>query len=396
MKLSQQFKDKEILYKRLILFTLGMFLIILYLAQIFGLIGRILGICMPFFIGGILCLVYSSFSSSLMDLGVRFFHLKETKLTKTLVRILVVLLICLGIAAVVIFLVPSLVNSMQGVAQVMPRYIQKIYNIALHQSENIAPVHQWLLEKKDIFMNGSSIMAKAAGYLFSGGVGAAFSGFTGVISNTVSWIWIGALSVVFSLLAFFNQDVIRAEGKLFAKSFLPDKRYNQLKELCKLIIVTFSQYLKGTITECFILATLVGVFSTLFGVPNAALIGVFIGCCALVPMFGATVGAVIATLFLFIETPAKAITFVIVFLCIQQVEGNFIYPTVVGKSVGLPPIYVFVSITIGSATAGLLGIVLSIPVASVIYALLKREAALRLEQKQKMEEEQKQTEKTAA
>ncbi len=95
-------------------------------------------------------------------------------------------------------------------------------------------------------------------------------------------------------------------------------------------------------------------------------------------MFGATVGAIICTLFLLMESPGKAITFLIMFICIQQVEGNFIYPNVVGKSVGLPPMFVVVSITIGASLAGIIGMIVSIPVASVIYEMITRQAQKRM------------------
>ena len=374
--ITDQLKEKEAMYKRLIVFTLAIFMIVLYAGPLLNILGRIILILAPFFLGGILCLVYLSISKVFMNVAVKVFHIKNTSRANTICRVIVVIVCFLFVAGVIVFMVPSLINSVTNIIQVLPDYIQKLYAFILEKTSGIPAIHQWLAERQDLFQDTASILGKGMNMLMTGGLGEALSGVSGVISNTFGSFWLTFMSIVFSLISFFNMDLVKSEGKIFAKAFLAPKRYEQVSEVCKMVVNQFSLYLKGAITECFILGTLVTILCLVIGVPNPVLVGVLIGICALVPMFGALCGAIVITLFLFVEAPVKAITFIILFMCIQQIEGNFIYPTVVGKSMGLPPIYVFISIIIGSSTAGLLGMVLSIPVASVIYALLKRQAEI--------------------
>ncbi len=150
---------------------------------------------------------------------------------------------------------------------------------------------------------------------------------------------------------------------------------------------TFTNYISGTCTECLILGTLVIAFSSLFRMPFAFLSGILVGIGALIPMFGALCAAIISALFIAIESPMQGVYFMILFVCIQQVEGNFIYPNVVGKSVGLPPIYVMVAVTLGANLAGVIGMVLFIPVFSCLYQLIKEDAKGRLERREYLESE---------
>ena len=382
-KITDQLKEREAMYKRLIVFTLAIFMIVLYAGPILGVLGRIFLILAPFFLGGILCLVYLSISKVFMNIAVKVFNVKNTPKANAICRVIVVVVCFLFVAGVIIYMIPSLINSVTSIIQVLPDYIQKIYALALEKTTGIPAINQWLVERQELFMDSTMILGKGMNMLMTGGLGEALSGVSGVISSTFGSFWLVFMSIVFSLISFFNVDLVKSEGKMFAKAFLSPKRYEQVKDVCKMVVNQFSLYLKGAITECFILGTLVTILCLVIGVPNPVLVGVLIGICALVPMFGALVGAIVITLFLFVEAPVKAITFIILFMCIQQIEGNFIYPTVVGKSMGLPPIYVFISIVIGSSIAGVLGMVLSIPVASVIYALIKRQAEVYSEKREK-------------
>ncbi|MCF0259698.1 MAG: AI-2E family transporter [Erysipelotrichaceae bacterium] len=374
LKITDQLKEREAMYKRLIVFTLAIFMIVLYAGPLLGVLGRIFLILAPFFLGGILCLVYLSISKVFMNIASKLFNVKNTSRANAICRVIVIIVCFLFVAGVIIYMIPSLINSVTSIIQVLPGYIQKIYAFALEKTNGIPAMNQWLVEKQDLFQDTAAILGKGMNLLMTGGLGEALSGVSGVISSTFGSFWLIFMSIVFSLIAFFNVELVKSEGKMFARAFLSPKRYEQVKDVCKMVVNQFSLYLRGALTECFILGTLVTILCLILGVSNPVLIGVFIGICALVPMFGGLAGAIICTLFLFVESPVKAISFIILFMCIQQIEGNFIYPTVVGKSIGLPPIYVFVSIVIGSSTAGLLGMVLSIPVASVLYSLVKRQA----------------------
>ncbi len=169
------------------------------------------------------------------------------------------------------------------------------------------------------------------------------------------------------------------------RAYLSNKRYAKTVHILSLIRNTFTSYIGGTCTECIILATLVMFFASLFQIPFAFLAGILVGIGALIPMFGALAAAIIAALLIAVDTPIEGLYFIILFICIQQVEGNFIYPNVVGKSVGIPPIYVMIAVTLGANVAGILGMVFFIPIFSCLYQLIKEDASKRIEIKDKKE-----------
>jgi len=186
---------------------------------------------------------------------------------------------------------------------------------------------------------------------------------------------------MFSIIVLFNKSTVVKESKGLLRAYMPDDIYEKTLHVLRLIARTFTQYIGGTCTECIILGTLVTVGATLLNIPYATLVGIIVGVGALVPMFGALIAAIIGALFVATESVQSAVYFMIMFICIQQVEGNFIYPNVVGRSVGFPPMYVIVAVTVGASLGGILGIIISIPVCSCIYQLVKEDVVMRLKVK---------------
>lgn len=369
-KLPKEYRDWEILARRVILFALGVGLIVVYMPQILGFISKAVWICLPFIIGGFLAFVLVIFQRVLMKFGK--YTLRQQNPEKYLIVYkIVTLVIVVGfIALMIAFIIPQLISSLESIAAELPGYLDKLVDKAYTCSEKYPWLKELLDENQDILTDLPGLISRLASFLFAGSAGSSIENLQVILNSTFSWIWIIFLSIAFSLIAFFNAHSFQEEANLICKAYLPEKIYNSASRLLNMVASIFTQYIGGTVLECIILATLVSVFGLLFRIPYAILCGVFCGICALVPMFGATAGAIICTLVMLMESPGKAVTFLIMFICIQQVEGNFIYPNVVGKSVGLPPMFVIVSITIGASIAGILGMVISIPVASVIYALI--------------------------
>lgn len=177
----------------------------------------------------------------------------------------------------------------------------------------------------------------------------------------------------------FNKEQVVHETKSLLKAYLPEKNYDRVRHVLKLIIRIFTSYVGGTCLECLILASLVTVGSLILKIPYAFLVGLVVGIGALVPMFGALAAAILCAFFIAMTSPVQGLTFIIMFICIQQVEGNFIYPHVVGKSVGFPPMYIIVAITIGANVAGIIGIIIFIPICSCIYQLVSEDVLSRLQ-----------------
>ena len=168
---------------------------------------------------------------------------------------------------------------------------------------------------------------------------------------------------------------------MFMQAALPEKIVNKITYVAKLSNETFSNFITGQCLEALILGTMFFVTLSIIRLPYALLIGVLIAFTALIPIFGAFIGCIVGAFLMIMVSPMKALIFVIVFIVLQQIEGNLIYPKVVGGSVGLPSLWVLAAVTIGSSLMGVAGMLFFIPFTSVIYTLVREWTYKRLEQK---------------
>ena len=166
-------------------------------------------------------------------------------------------------------------------------------------------------------------------------------------------------------------------------AFLKEKWEKRCLKVCTLTSKTFSNFLTGQCLEALILGSMFFVAMSLFKMPYALLVGVLVAFTALIPIFGAFIGCVVGAFLILLVDPLQALFFVIMFLVLQQIEGNLIYPKVVGNSVGLPSIWVLAAVTIGGSLMGVVGMLIFIPLVSVVYTLFRESVYKRLEQKQR-------------
>ena len=281
-------------------------------------------------------------------------------------------------------LVPQIFASLETIINNLPETLNSFYHWAYRTSSSIPSLHNWIqgldLNVLD-FDNLSNWFNDFINWIFSGGANNIFGSVYQVISTTFSIVLSTFVALMFSIIVLFNKSTVVKESKGLLRAYMPDDIYEKTLHVLRLIARTFTQYIGGTCTECIILGTLVTVGATLLNIPYATLVGIIVSVGALVPMFGALIAAIIGALFVATESVQSAVYFMIMFICIQQVEGNFIYPNVVGRSVGFPPMYVIVAVTVGASLGGILGIIISIPVCSCIYQLVKEDVVMRLKVK---------------
>lgn len=184
------------------------------------------------------------------------------------------------------------------------------------------------------------------------------------VANTI----IGLVFAIYILLQ--KENLGRQFRRLFYAVF-PERHVDRFIEVCYLTSSSFNSFLSGQCLEAFILGLMFFITMSLFRMPYALVIAVLIGVTALIPIFGAFIGCIVGAFLILIANPVQALWFVLLFLVLQQIEGNIIYPRVVGSSVGLPSIWVLVAVTLGASFAGVLGILFAIPIVSVVYTLLR-------------------------
>ena len=193
----------------------------------------------------------------------------------------------------------------------------------------------------------------------------------GTASSLVGGVVNAFIGLIFSFYILMRKEQLARQCKMILSAFLPRGVVERVVRIARLTSSTFSHFLSGQCTEAVILGFLFFIAMSVFKFPYALLCSVLIGFTALIPIFGAFFGCIVSALLILMVEPQKALWFVIMFLILQQVEGNLIYPHVVGSAVGLPSLWVLVAVTVGGSMFGILGMLFFIPLSSVLYAILR-------------------------
>jgi len=189
------------------------------------------------------------------------------------------------------------------------------------------------------------------------------------------------ISIVFAIYCLCRKEILARQGRRILYSLIPEYHADETIRIFRLTNVTFSNFISGQCLEAVILGCLFAVTMAIFKMPYIPLVSVVIAVTALIPVVGAFVGCVVGAFFILVNDPVQALSFIAMFLVIQQLENNLIYPRVVGTSIGLPGMWVLVAVTIGGEIMGVGGMLLMIPLASVLYTLAREFTDKRLEER---------------
>ena len=291
-----------------------------------------------------------------------------------------VLTLALVIGVIIIamyIIIPQIAETLQSIATQLP----DAFNAA--QDWIYARMSYWkalqdVLEKltvnwNEIIRNLSTLMQDAAAAMVNSGVSA-----VGNIIGAIVNFFIGFVFAVYLLMA---KEKLAGQGKQVVYALFKETTAQKILYVCSLSSRTFSRFISGQCLEACILGLMFFVAMSVLRMPYAMLIAVLIAFTALIPMVGAFIGCVIGALLILMVSPLKALIFVIMFLVLQQIEGNLIYPHVVGSSIGLPSIWVLVAVTVGANVMGVAGMILFIPICSVLYSLFRFFVKSRLKEK---------------
>ena len=367
--------DKK-LFKHLILlitYAVVLVVVIVKIDTVAGWLSAILSAFQPLFIGFAVAFVLNrpcNFFARLYE-G----HLPgRTRQAARPLAVVTAYVILLAILAVLISLVvPELINSLQTFVNNMGTY-----------AANLQGLYDWVVQTLDLEaladLNLSAIINDTLNKVLSGVLDALTTTVPHLISMTgvvVSAVVTGVLALVFSIYMLIGGPRLTAQCRRLAITYLPGRVADPLLSVTRLTADTFTRYVSGQLTEACILGVLCFLGMCLFQFDYAPLISVIIGVSALIPVAGADIGAAVAVLLLVMIEPMQAVWFLIFLVVLQQLEGNIIYPRVVGTSLGLPGIWVLAAVTVGSSLLGFVGLVISVPVTAVLYTLLKGDLARR-------------------
>jgi predicted PurR-regulated permease PerM len=190
------------------------------------------------------------------------------------------------------------------------------------------------------------------------------------------------IGIVFALYCLFGKETLARQGRRLLYAFFPENVSDETIRVMRLTNSTFSNFLSGQCVEVCILGSLFAISMAIFRMPYIPLVSVLVAVTAFIPIVGAFVGCVLGAFFIFVDDPLLAVGFVVMFLILQQIENNLIYPRVVGTSIGLPGMWVLLAVAVGGELMGVAGMFLMIPFASVLYTLLREVTNSRLENRE--------------
>lgn len=292
-------------------------------------------------------------------------------------------LVCIGLILTVVIwlLVPQVRETAQIIAEQLPPFIGKVEQNLLKFLDENPQVAQWLHEYTDMENFDWKSMVDQGIEFVSSGLGTVLGGTVGVVRGFISSVWSVFVSMVFSLYCLGNKEQLARQGRRILYSFLPERWADEVIRIGRLSNSTFSNFLSGQCIEVTILGSMFALAMTILRMPYIPLVSVLVAVTAFVPIVGAWIGCALGAFFILVNNPMQAAVFVVMFLILQQIENNLIYPRVVGTSVGLPSMWTLAAVTVGADIMGVAGMVLMIPICSVLYTLLSEFTADRVKVK---------------
>ena len=360
--------------KQMILFSILLIVAFWKYEVIFQMFSYILKIFFPFLLGGAIAFVLNApmnflekkISSSKKD--------SSKKISLKMIRfislgIVVVSVVCI-VGVILFILIPRLIHTFQNIGNQLDLFWNSI-------SLYFDKIGKWTAMLDWVGVDQKNFSGEIQKFFISGTGGLWDSTFKiarGVVRGIINTL----IAVVFSLYLLMQKETLGMQVKKVLYAFFRKGRVDAFLEVMRLTYHTFSGFLTGQCVEAVILGSMFVGMLLIFKIPYALLIGILIAFTALVPVFGALAGCLVGTFLIFVTDPVKAMIFIIIFVILQQIEGNFIYPRVVGNSVGLPSIWVLGAVTLGGNLMGITGMLIFIPLVSVLYALFREIVYLKL------------------
>ena len=357
-----------------------LYLCIYYWPQVSVLLTTLLRAAAPLLVGAAIAYVLNILMSAYERL---FFPKSQKKLVVKIRRpvcLTIAIVTLLGIVALVVgLIVPQLISCFELIFSELPNFLREM-------TEKIA---QWEFVPPEVVANLQSVdWQSRIGEIIkvlTSGLGSVVDVVYKTVTSVVSGVVTAFLGLVFSLYVLLCKDRLKGQIHRLMTNYLPGKTCRKVKHVACVLDDCFHRYIVGQCTEAVILGLLCTLGMNLLRLPYATMISALIAFTALIPIAGAYIGAVVGAFLILMVSPIQSLTFLIFIVVLQQVEGNLIYPKVVGDSIGLPGIWVLAAVTVGGGVMGIPGMLLGVPLAAAIYRLVREDMAKKSLQKAKTE-----------
>lgn len=305
--------------------------------------------------------------------------IEKPGIRRALALLLTFVAIMLVLAGVVVLLIPQVDATAKAFVAELPGFFQRTEALISEFLADNPEIMKWLTENTDFAsFDWMSIVQKAA-QIAGNSVTTIINGAFSAVGSVVSVVVEAVIGLVFALYCLGRKEILARQGRRLLYALVPEAICDEVVRIMRMTNSAFSNFISGQCLEAVILGVMFAVAMAIFGMPYIPLVSVLIAVTALVPIVGAFVGCIVGAFFILVDSPIQAVWFVVMFLVLQQIEGNLIYPRVVGTSIGLPGMWVLFAVTVGGDTMGVTGMLLMIPLASVVYALMREFTVYRLQ-----------------
>lgn len=383
----------------LILFAAVVLLALMKFDLLCSAVVFLISICKPFVLGAVIAFV--------INLPMRFYEKKLfdasglkpqtkgklAKIKRPVSLILALVSVILVLTLVIITVIPQLVATVQVLAKEIPLFMEEFFDwlevVLAANPQLLAQINAIEIPEinwQEVFQTIWNFLQNGMGNMLT----STFSVASSIVSGTVNFF----IALIFSFYILIQKERLGDQCRRLVKAYTKPHIYEWVMKVAHLLYQNFSRFITGQCTEAIILGALFIITMSIFRFPFSFMIGVLIAFTALIPIVGAFIGCFIGAFLILVDSPTKVIGFLILFIILQQLEGNLIYPHVVGNSVGLPSIWVLAAVTVGGSLFGVAGMLIFIPLLSTVYLLLKEDVNRRnyVEIKQKEKNTEPQTE----
>lgn len=337
----------------------------------------IIGLIMPFIIGFAIAFILNVPMKGLENVLFKNPDSKLYKFKRPVCLILSIICIVLVVTFAITMVIPEFGTTINTIGEKFPDAMEKIKNWAIDLSKDYPDVVDKIM---GIDVNWDKLVDEAIALVKNGGSSILSSTFS-IASSFVGVIVDIVVGIFFAIYILSQKEVLKKQTKGILYAFCNEKAADKIIEICATSDKTFSNFISGQCLEACILGMMFFITMSIFKIPFALVVSIMIALTALIPVFGAFIGCGVGAFLILVDDPKKVIVFLIMFIVLQQIEGNLVYPHVVGGSVGLPSIWVLVAVILGGNLMGIVGMLIFVPLFSVLYAFLEELVIARLREK---------------
>ena len=377
-------EEKRVLHCGMLLlgFAALLVLILMKFDQVWGAVSTVAGTVAPVFYGIAIAYILNVFVHFFEDVAFRPFRDSKSKAWAKVRRPLSVALAYLVVALVIVFIaafiIPGMVESLSVLADTVQQNAPVYFNNAMAWLNNFAQENDLtFIEEFLAGFNWSTLLSSLTEVLRD-----FLSSLVGVTFNVASGVFAAVMGFIFSVYMLMGKEKLLRGVKSTLLAFLPKAPARKITQVATLTNKVFFNFIRGQLTECVILGSLCYVGMSILQLDYALLISSVVALGALIPILGAYIGAAVGVIILLLVHPIDALIFLVFLLILQQVEGNMIYPRVVGSSIGLPPLWTLFAVVFWGGVLGIPGILFGTPATAVIYRLFRTSVRKRLRAKE--------------